>query len=172
MYAIGICPFQWKVADINKHTVSLKYVHYRHASLCPICRKWALNELEASKSGTIFLGLPEESRLGVLIPHFFGAVFQSHRTHFKPHSPIPSPHLPPPCYLDILSARCQRQWRHWGICSDQIMFHKRSHLWRMTTAMATAHRQQLWSNDLLQFSSYLNFFEIPLVDGRQSAALC
>jgi len=114
-----------------------------------------------------FLGRPEESRPGVLIPHFFGAVFQSRHTHLNPH-PIPShPHPRNPlCYLDILSARCQRQWRHRGICSDQIMFHKRSHLWRMTTAMTTAAAMEQW------FVTILKLFELFRDSSGRWPAIC
>jgi len=118
-----------------------------------------------------FLGRPEESRPGVLIPHFFGAVFQSHRTHLNPH-PIPIP-IPIRGTRSVIWTSCRRGV---NVNDDTEAFAPIKLCFINARIYGEWQRQwqqqQLWSNDLLQFSSYLNFFEIPLVDGRQSAALC
>lgn len=85
-------------------------------------------QMSAKRAGRFFRGGQKKAEeLGVLIPQFFGAVFQSQP---MPGDPIRSP-LEKALLSGHLVGSVSTSMRHRGICSDQIMFHKRSHLWRM-----------------------------------------
>lgn len=99
-------------------------------------------------------GQEESKFLNWVFRDTLGRSFKSGQTHFLPlfygtTLSDTSPSLPLSLCPTASSGGVRRQR---GIWPDQIMFHKRSHLWQ---------RCQRWRNDLLHLPSYLNFFTDP-----------